>query len=566
MAASGQVLTSYGKSSVFWLNWQLASQDIAGNTSTINWQYGLQVGGGNLWYSNAVRVDGGAIDGSPLPTGTWSNITGDGAHQLASGSYTMTHAADGTRSFYANLVGYLYGIGTVSGGASFTLPTIARASQPTLSASSTPIGSAVTITTNRAASSFTHIISYAFVSASGTISSSAGASVSWTLPAALANQIPGAVSGTGVITCKTYSGSTLVGTKTVNFTATVPTSAAYQPTISAKSAVEAVSGLAAKIGALVQSRSKLALSMTAAGAYGSTIKTYQITANGQTFTGAAGTTNVLTASGAQTITFKATDSRGRAVSATLSVTALAYAAPKVSLLNVKRVNSAGGEDDQGTYALVTVSAAITALNNNNNKIITLSYKKTADTSWTNVTITPASGYSLSNYQVTIANLDTESAYEFRCTVTDYFTSATVSTSLSTAFTLMDFNTSGKGMAIGKVSSGNYFEVALPLHMPPDSYVLFIENLSGDTLDRAWGKQSDAVGLGHSINRYLAAMGAPLSAANIALLEACSTIQDINASSALKTALKANAYIKYTGSGLHGSILTDSPYAVSILGS
>jgi hypothetical protein len=46
-------------------------------------------------------------------------------------------------------------------------------------------------------------------------------------------------------------------------------------------------------------------------------------------------------------------------------------------------------------------------------------------------------------------------------ISDYFESAIVQTSISTAFTLMDFNASGRGMAIGKVSEGNKFEVAWP---------------------------------------------------------------------------------------------------------
>ena len=51
-----------------------------------------------------------------------------------------------------------------------------------------------------------------------------GTSTSWTVPLSLANQVPNGVSGTCTITCKTYNGSTLIGTKTTSLTLTVPSS------------------------------------------------------------------------------------------------------------------------------------------------------------------------------------------------------------------------------------------------------------------------------------------------------------------------------------------------------
>ena len=42
--------------------------------------------------------------------------------------------------------------------------------------------------------------------------------------------------------------------------------------------------------------------------------------------------------------------------------------------------------------------------------------------------------------------------------TDYFSTTEYSHNLSTAYTLMDFNKSGKGMAIGKVSTQNALEI------------------------------------------------------------------------------------------------------------
>ena len=66
-------------------------------------------------------------------------------------------------------------------------------------------------------------------------------------------------------------------------------------------------------------------------------------------------------------------------------------------------------------------------------------------------------YSLNTTKI-IENIDTESEYNFKAVATDYFSTSEYLHNLSTAFTLMDFNTTGKGVAIGKVSTRNAFEV------------------------------------------------------------------------------------------------------------
>ena len=113
-----------------------------------------------------------------------------------------------------------------------TLPSIASASAPTLSASSVTMGNTVTITTNRVNSSLTHDLTYSFGGATGTIATGVGASYTWTVPD-LVSKISGKKSGTCTITCKTKSGSTVIGTKTVNITLNVP--AVSSPTASASS-------------------------------------------------------------------------------------------------------------------------------------------------------------------------------------------------------------------------------------------------------------------------------------------------------------------------------------------
>lgn len=169
-------------------------------------------------------------------TGSFS-ITIDGDKKTVSDTLTigtewvlaMTHSAvvdhndDGTKSLTISATGSISGTSLSSTTCSdtVTLNTIARVSEPTLSASSVQMKNSVTIYTNRKASSFTHTLTYSFGGVTGTIANDVGASYKWTVPD-LASKISGETSETCTITCKTYSGSTLVGSKTVKLTLTIP--------------------------------------------------------------------------------------------------------------------------------------------------------------------------------------------------------------------------------------------------------------------------------------------------------------------------------------------------------
>lgn len=127
MANSGRVLSGTKKTSTFYLDWQVASQSSEGNYTVVNWQTGLKITGGDIWYSNAVKINSAVINGSTVQSTTkYSNIKNTGEHQLASGSTTIYHNSDGTKSFSASISGWLYSYGDTSGSGNFDLPTIPR--------------------------------------------------------------------------------------------------------------------------------------------------------------------------------------------------------------------------------------------------------------------------------------------------------------------------------------------------------------------------------------------------------------------------------------------------------
>ena len=126
-STSGRIASGTANYSYFYFQWQLASQSIANNTSTINWQWGLNISSGAYWGTNAVKSVNGYIDGAQvIGANTWSNISGNGDHQLLSGSYTIGHATDGNKNFGITSIGWLYANGNLSNIGYWDLPTIPR--------------------------------------------------------------------------------------------------------------------------------------------------------------------------------------------------------------------------------------------------------------------------------------------------------------------------------------------------------------------------------------------------------------------------------------------------------
>ncbi len=388
--------------------------------------------------------------GSSYPAAPWS-------------SGTIAGNADGTKSvsIAANFQCFtLAGNGgsgwSVNGSQTVTLKTIPRTSS--ISMPATAMGSANNITITRASSSFTHTLTYSFGSATGTIATkTSSTSVSWTPPTSLATQIPNSTSGTCTLTCYTYNGNTLVGTSTATVTLTVP--ASIKPTITGITATRVDGTVPSSWGIYVQTKSKVTLTVTgAAGAGGSTISSYSITGGGLSYTESSVTTGFLNTSGSITFTGKVCDSRGRwSDEATVTITVVAYSAPRFNSYSTQRCTSAGASSSNGTYAKSTISFSYWSCSGKNTITTAVAYKKSSDSSYTSAGVTFTSG---TQFIFGGGNLSVDYSYDIRFTLTDAFGTVTVIDALSTASVLMDFKAGGTGLAVGKVSeTDNCFEVA-----------------------------------------------------------------------------------------------------------
>jgi len=126
-STSGRVQSGVYNYTYFYFQWQLAGQDIAGNYSTINWQWGVNISSNAFWGSNSIKSISGYINGGQAIGGnTWSSISGNGDHQLLSGSWTIGHNSDGTKNFGISSTGWFYGGGNYGNSGAWDLPTIPR--------------------------------------------------------------------------------------------------------------------------------------------------------------------------------------------------------------------------------------------------------------------------------------------------------------------------------------------------------------------------------------------------------------------------------------------------------
>lgn len=456
MASSGTINNTFRTGYAVRVTWSVTGQDIANNTSTVTANVQLvSLGSSYTINSSATKSGSLTVNGNRYDFTFNASLSGNQTKTI----YTKTgivvpHNSDGTKTcafsctagIAVTLSGTYYGSVTASGSGVFN--TIARASSISSVTASVDVNgtNACTVNISRKAS-FTHTVTFSIGSYSYT-ATGVGTSTSYAIPVTWLNAIPNTTTGTATVTVTTYSGSTQIGSPvSTTFKITVPVSVV--PSISDLAISEAVSGLSDKFKGYVQNKSKLAVKITSSGVYGSTIKNYKTTIQGLNYTAASFTSEILTISGSVTVTTTVTDSRGRTASLAKTITVLDYAPPSISTFTVFRANGLGTADYEGTMVNARIKMNIAPVNNLNNRSYKVEYKLRTSTTWQQAVT--GSVYAYDNTMLLNVNLSPNYSYDVRLTLTDYFESVTASGTIPTAFTLLDFNASGKGLAFGKVS-------------------------------------------------------------------------------------------------------------------
>lgn len=311
------------------------SQSNAANSTTL--AYTLTLYNGKTSFSGytigyRVKIDGVQVayhDNS----GNQTSMGWDESKLLVSGTTTVVHNDDGNKTVSVEIEVWTdsnpYLPIYISGSGDVKLTQILRES--TISATDANIGAVSMIAVNRKSAAYTHSIRYTFGSLSGYITADGGVSafevrlsstyIGWTLPNSFYAQIPAAKSAKCTLTCKTYSGSTQIGSaKTCTLTCVAAESAcAPQVTASVTASDELTPTLTGSSTKLIRYCSDALCTISATVRNSATLKQKRIA--GQVI---SGTTRTISAIEAEAVVFDATDSRGYSTAVTVPVDLVPY--------------------------------------------------------------------------------------------------------------------------------------------------------------------------------------------------------------------------------------------------
>ena len=482
--AATTIKTSTVYDSYFWVKWESGGQDVSANKTAINWSCGVKPG--HKFYSNAVKMSAVTINGVQVYAGgTYSNITDYKERTFASGTLEVSHNADGSKTLTVSAFsgqvwkdsGYLTATAAAQ---SFQLAAIPRATEPVMGAAT--MGEAVRISLPRASSAFTHTMSYVFGAASGTIVENAGTEVQWTVPESLAAQIPDSSVGTGTLTCRTYNGGTLVGTKTVTLTATVPQSMKPALTngwaaVSYDNSGTKASGIAAWVQGYSKAKAVFDSSKIAC-KQGASIAKYAVTYLGKTVEESPYRTETISTTSA-TVRCTVTDSRGLTAWEDVTVELESYAPPMLVGAALYRADGEGAAADSGAHIAGLATAKFSSIGGRNTATIKGYWKSVGGSYGEGVTL-PFGAVGLVTGDVEIAG---DRSYTAKIVVTDSLGNSTeFEENIPTEQVAFHLKEGGQGAAFGKAAEQDeLLDVAWDARFREDMQVDGVLRVGGKSL-------------------------------------------------------------------------------------
>lgn len=386
-----------------------SSINIANNTSKVIVQAQLYYGGGISAYNANPQTLTMDIDGSRVAnkTGITYNLsTGNRTLNLGTWSRTVYHHDDGTKT--ANVtVKITDGRGdTAVINEGFRLDNIPRVSKLRLSSTTIPLGQVATLTIDRHHYSFTHDVRYEFEGLKGQTSgiatpNGAGTSTTFKPPDSIASRISTKTSGSGRIVVTTKSGSTVIGTSTIGFTVTLPTTSDYDPVVNNPSVTEQNATVRALGAVWVQNQSKIRITASVSTKYSATLKSARVYIGGAWHNAKiSGSTATIekdytpTTGGTHNYKLEVTDSRGRRGSNGGAITVEAYSKPRMTV-------SANRNFDDATKIDIRSKLTGSSLGGRNTLTIQIFTKVSTSSSWgTAKKTTPTSTTGILDFGVT----------------------------------------------------------------------------------------------------------------------------------------------------------------------
>ena len=196
------------------------------------------------------------------------------------------------------------------------------------------------------------------------------------------------------------------------------------------------------LGLYVQNHSKLNIRTAAEGIKGSTIQNVKVTIADQTLNGSNVTTSKILKSGEIDVKIVVTDSRNRTDETIKKIQIQPYFLPSINNFKGQRL-----EQDEKTVTM-TRNFKMASINNKNTCTWKIERRLIDSSNWT--TILEGTDKVL-NLNALAYNINSNFEYEFRLTISDYYTSATQSFFIGSSFKLIEAHNSGSGLAVGQIA-------------------------------------------------------------------------------------------------------------------
>lgn len=426
-------------------SWNVASQSVANNNTTINWRISAE-GGNSSWYRSnptSVYINGNCVYYNGTRVQQYKGT-------IASGSYTIGHNSEGNASFSASVSSAIYSASVnCNGSGSWSLPQIARASQPSCitwpntTENIGDIGSTITIHMNRHSDKFTHTVRYSFYDLNGTIATNVASNCTWTIPESFYSKMPNLNSSWGTIYADTYNGSTKIGTKSVKFTCNVANANPTIDKIDYYDSSKKTTDITEDNQIIIRNNSNLEFKLTNLIALKyATLSKVEVLLNGitksATLSGSSVPSQIINfgivnSSSNLTASISVIDSRGNRTSYSKDITIVDWVQPS-AIINCQR------ENNFYSTTHLTVDGSISSINDKNVIKIQYQYKKTTDTNYSTLN-------TIQDNTQTSFDIDNKFAWDIRVIVSDLIGSTTYNLFVDKGIPIVYFDRSLSSMGV-----------------------------------------------------------------------------------------------------------------------
>ena len=447
MATNGSFNTTGYQGRYLTFAWSLASQSPANNTSTISWTLKGAGQAQSSWYNAGnfkVIINGAVVYSSATRIKLYNGTV------VASGSYTIPHNSDGSKTFTASAEAGIYTVAVnCRGNGTFTLPQISRYATIVSATNFTDIQNPSCEFNNPTGAMLQFKIEAGGNTAVVVRNNVSNASSPYTFQLteaernALRALCPNSNTLAVRITVATYQGSTPANWSYLDRTMTIVNANPTMTGVTYKDNNPTSVAVSENNQVIIQNQSLLQISLASISALKSaTLVSAQVTINSVSVSASlsgASQSNVNINFGAVNVTSNIsaqiviTDSRGNQTTQSLPLTIQPWTLP-TAIISCQRRQNYYSETD------LTVDADFSSIGGKNSITITYYYKMTTSSSWT-------TGGTMDDGDTVTMNLDNTKEWNVKVTITDRFGSTSYTMNIGVGIPIVFFDRLKKSVGI-----------------------------------------------------------------------------------------------------------------------